>query len=280
MTAYAHDVDVDATGVAWVSGLGGMRGYWTDGVHHDPLTGAVRRATPLEPIPYAGGGLRRRCRQRRATRAAGCTTACGPPAPTSSDGPALGQGYKPGELVMGTEEWFNSTTCDGEGQFVISSLEGSYNGEGWKLDAGEAVPPQDGRHLEPKDKEATIPLEQLLGALLRPRQRPDRVRLVRPGHAHPRHQRPDESDPGRLLPARTAATCGRPTGTATTSIVADNARGIDVLKFNAAGKKASKDRKEVVAPKMSEAQQGFLANLDRKLAPDAELGWLCPLPVD
>ncbi len=57
VTAYAHDVDVDDQGVAWVSGLGGMRGYWTDGVHHDPLTGRSRRATPVKPIPYAGGGL-------------------------------------------------------------------------------------------------------------------------------------------------------------------------------------------------------------------------------
>ena len=56
-TAYSHDVDVDDMGIAWVSGLGGMRGYWTDGVHQDPLTGAARRATPLEPIPYAGGGF-------------------------------------------------------------------------------------------------------------------------------------------------------------------------------------------------------------------------------
>ena len=48
-------------------------------------------------------------------------------------GPALGQGYRPGRKpMMGTEEWFNSSLCDGEGQFVISSLEGSYDGEGWR----------------------------------------------------------------------------------------------------------------------------------------------------
>ena len=63
-------------------------------------------------------------------------------------------------------------------------------------------------------------------------------------------------------------------------IVADNARGIDILKLDAGGKKASEERKELVAPKMSQAQQCFLASLDRKLAPDPVLGWVCPLPID
>jgi len=56
-TAYSHDVDVDDAGVAWVSGRGGMRGYWTEGMHYDPLIGSVREATAVDPIPYAGGGL-------------------------------------------------------------------------------------------------------------------------------------------------------------------------------------------------------------------------------
>ena len=57
MTAYSHDVQVDDAGVAWVSGDGGTRGYWTDGRHYDPLERRYRDATPLKPIPYAGGGL-------------------------------------------------------------------------------------------------------------------------------------------------------------------------------------------------------------------------------
>jgi hypothetical protein len=56
-TAYSHDVQVDDMGIAWVSGDGGTRGYWTEGRHFDPLEGERRRATPLDPIPYAGGGL-------------------------------------------------------------------------------------------------------------------------------------------------------------------------------------------------------------------------------
>ena len=59
VTCYSHDVQVDDAGIASVSGDGGIRGYWTNGRHRDPLTGESRRATPLNPIPYAGGGLPR-----------------------------------------------------------------------------------------------------------------------------------------------------------------------------------------------------------------------------
>ena len=56
VTDYAHDVQVDAQGVAWVSGAGGVRGYWTSGSHRNPLTGATEAATGCKPIPYAGSG--------------------------------------------------------------------------------------------------------------------------------------------------------------------------------------------------------------------------------
>src|SRR4051794_32572467 len=56
VTDYAHDVQVDSRGVAWVSGAGGVRGYWTSGEHRNPLTGDVQTATGCKPIPYAGSG--------------------------------------------------------------------------------------------------------------------------------------------------------------------------------------------------------------------------------
>src|SRR5207302_5163235 len=56
VTDYVHDVQVDAAGVAWVSGEGGVRGYWTSGRHRNPVTGRVQTATGCRPIPYAGGG--------------------------------------------------------------------------------------------------------------------------------------------------------------------------------------------------------------------------------
>jgi hypothetical protein len=55
-SGYVHDVQVDAAGIAWVSGEGGLRGYWTAGEHRNPLTGAVETATPCDPIPYGGAG--------------------------------------------------------------------------------------------------------------------------------------------------------------------------------------------------------------------------------
>ena len=57
VTAYSHDVQVDDMGIAWVSGDGGTRGYWTEGRHRDPLPVKTRAATPLDPIPYGGGGF-------------------------------------------------------------------------------------------------------------------------------------------------------------------------------------------------------------------------------
>jgi hypothetical protein len=55
-SGYVHDVQVDAQGVAWVTGQGGVRGYWTRGNHRNPLTGKVETATGCKPIPYAGAG--------------------------------------------------------------------------------------------------------------------------------------------------------------------------------------------------------------------------------
>lgn len=56
VTDYAHDVQVDAAGIAWVSGAGGVRGYWARGTHRDPVSGATREATGCAPIPYGGSG--------------------------------------------------------------------------------------------------------------------------------------------------------------------------------------------------------------------------------
>ncbi len=58
---YAHDVDVDDHGIAWVSGRGGVRGYATQGRWRDPLTDTMRNARPWDPILAAawyGQGLR------------------------------------------------------------------------------------------------------------------------------------------------------------------------------------------------------------------------------
>ena len=56
-TAYTHSADVDQHGLAWTSGFGGVRGYYTQGRHWDPMLGEERWATATDPIPYAGGSV-------------------------------------------------------------------------------------------------------------------------------------------------------------------------------------------------------------------------------
>jgi len=278
VTAYAHDVDVDATGVAWVSGLGGMRGYWTDGMHRDPRDGVLKRATPLDPVPYAGGGFPDDAVNEVAAPGGWMHNGLRPAGADIKHGPDLGQGYKPGELVMGTEEWFNSTTCDGEGQFTIASLKGSYDGQGWRST------PQDKFRLKkvgtwsPKDKEGTIQLNScsahyfdLQNGLIAYGWYGQGTRIL------------DISNPENPI----QVAYFRPDGGNVWAsywygdyvIVADNARGIDILKMTAGQKKASAARKEVVAPTMSAAQQSFLRQVaSEEFAPDPSLGWVCPLP--
>ena len=48
LTDYVHSVDVDKNGVAWASGAGGVRGYWTRGRHYDPVKKVKRTAKKAE----------------------------------------------------------------------------------------------------------------------------------------------------------------------------------------------------------------------------------------
>ena len=129
VTAYSHDVQVDDDGIAWVSGDGGTRGYWTEGHHRDPLTGKKRKATALEPIPYAGGGLPTSVTadqtggfEHNAWR------------PVGDDAPQGDPRYRRGELLLMTEEDFfdPNLACSERGMFSIASLQGSFNGEAWR----------------------------------------------------------------------------------------------------------------------------------------------------
>lgn len=276
-TAYSHDVDVDATGVAWVSGLGGMRGYWTDGVHQDPLTGGVRRATPIDPIPYGGGGFPDDAVDEVNNPGGWMHNGLRPAGADLKHGPKLGQGYKPGELVMGTEEDFNATTCDGEGQFTIASLEGSYDGEGWRSTPDNKFRLKTVGTWSPKDKEGTIQLNSCSAHYFDLQNR-----LVAYGWYGQGTRILDISNPEEPM----QVAYFRPNGGNVWAsywygqyvIVADNARGIDILKLDTGAKKASESRQEVVAPRMSEAQQSFLReSAAESWAPDEQLGWACPL---
>lgn len=101
----SHDVQVDGTGVAWVSGTDAIRGYWTAGSHADPQTGQTRDATPTAPIAYGGGTVPR------------------------SEGELsrfMHNSARSGDLLLGTEEVI--TECAGAGELVISSLAGHTDG--------------------------------------------------------------------------------------------------------------------------------------------------------
>jgi len=126
-TDYVHDVQVDGHGVAWVSGRGGVRGYWTSGVHHDPLLDRPRRATAQDPVPYAGGGVSELAAESRFMH-----NSFHPVGARQGDGGATGDGHgRPDDLIYTTEESFVDG-CAGDGVLVISSLADSYDGQGWR----------------------------------------------------------------------------------------------------------------------------------------------------
>ncbi|MFI6047943.1 LVIVD repeat-containing protein [Nocardia sp. NPDC051321] len=124
-TDYVHDVQVDELGVAWASGRGGVRGYWTAGMHKDPVTGKLRMATANEPVPYAGGGIKETAAPSKFMH-----NSFRPVGGRSKDGGGSGH-WDNGNLIYATEESFVDG-CAGDGVLVIASLEGSYGGEGWR----------------------------------------------------------------------------------------------------------------------------------------------------
>ena len=127
-TDYAHDVQVDAAGVAWASGRGGVRGYWTKGRHYDPLLGDYRIATADDPVPYGGGGLEETVFPFRTSS----RFMHNAERPLGTDAPDP----KYGNLIFATEEEFAGGAfpngCANDGPLFIASLDGSYNGEAWR----------------------------------------------------------------------------------------------------------------------------------------------------
>ena len=120
-TSYAHDVQVDARGIAWVSGDGGVRGYWVRGRHRDPVDGRVKTATGCNPVPYAGGG----------TTLGRLSTRDGLMHNAWRDLHAKVDGHR-GDVLYATEEVTGAASCAGFGRFAVYDLRGSFRGEGWR----------------------------------------------------------------------------------------------------------------------------------------------------
>jgi hypothetical protein len=121
ITDYAHDVQVDAQGVAWVSGAGGVRGYWTEGKHKNPVTGKVEKATACKPVPYGGGGTPKESTPSRFMHNSWRNTTLSIP----------GESRSKGMVLFGTEE-NTVTACEESGRFASYDIRGSLHGEGWK----------------------------------------------------------------------------------------------------------------------------------------------------
>lgn len=284
VTAYAHDVQVDPMGIAWVSGDGGTRGYWTSGRHLDPLTGQERDATPLDPIPYAGGGLPAAVVEDKdggfehnAWRPVGDT------APSDAR-------YRNGELLLVSEEDFGPATdaCRNKGQFTIASLAGSYDGDAWRSTKDDPFRLNVVGTWNPYQKEGSRPQGQynplanfcsahyfdVDGALVTMAWYGEGTRFL------------DISDPANP----TQVAYWRPDdGIVWASYLhnglvytADRTRGVDILRLTAsasAARAGGPRRRGVAAPRMRKKQLRFLARQARSVRVDPATGGLCLLTV-
>jgi len=279
VTAYSHDVDVDGAGVAWVSGAGGIRGFHTRGWRYDWTQKRWRTATAVDPVPYAGGGIGDDAVDEVDTPGGFMHNAFRPAGRTLRDGPKPTWGTPPGSVVLGTEEDFNDTLCDGEGQFVISSLRGSFRAQGWKSTPEAPFRLETVGTWSPKGKEATVGGLPFCSA----HYFEVKDRLIAYAWYGQGTRFLDVSD------ARNPVQVGyyRPDGGNVWAsyfhrglvYTADHTRGIDILRPTANMAAARRAGEDLAAPEMSAAQQAFLRAEAVGLRADPQLGWLCPLPV-
>ena len=122
-TDYSHDVDVDANGIAWTSGRGGLLGYATRGRWRDPRTDTMRVAKPWDPILIAGGGI-----EGGADGVAQPQTDFIHNAARPLDGTVRASNVPDGNIVLMTEEDF-TTPCDQGGRIVAADITDSLGGE-------------------------------------------------------------------------------------------------------------------------------------------------------
>jgi hypothetical protein len=271
VTDYAHDVQVDADGVAWVSGAGGVRGYWTEGDHLNPLTGQVETATACSPIPAAGGGTPSEATPSRfmhnSWRNVNATIPGG-------DDPDTAEDETLGQVLYGTEENITSN-CASSGRFATYDLRGSWNGEGWKdiADTKFRMTPLDTWTPRKADDSG---FEDGATACASAHYLDDRGDGILAYAFYGQGTRfLDVSDPtdirqiGYFRPdgASTWAPYWRQVGEEWFVFIADSARGVDIVKFT-----GSAGTTPTVAPPPLQA-----AARAPQLKMDERLGYLCPL---
>ncbi|MFN2465348.1 MAG: LVIVD repeat-containing protein [Candidatus Dormibacteria bacterium] len=118
-TDYDHDVDLDATGIAWISGSGHVRGFWTSGQHLNPVSGRVETATACDPIPAGGGNTNE-----------GQISVQGGVIHNSFRNMTLAVDGRKGDVHAATEE-VTTSDCAESGRFVTYDLAGSMQGQDW-----------------------------------------------------------------------------------------------------------------------------------------------------
>ncbi len=280
-TAYSHDVQVDDAGIAWVSGDGGTRGYHTSGRHYDSFDQRVRTATPLDPIPYAGGGLPASVVgdenggfEHNAWR------------PVGRSAPKGDSRYRRGELLLATEEDFGPAeeACRNRGQFTIASLKGSYRSEAWRSRPGNKFRLKAVGTWNPYQKEGSRPI----GGPYDPNANfcsahyfdvdGSTVTYAWYGEGTRFLDISDPEDPTQFAYWRPDD------GIVWASYMhdgyvytADRNRGVDVLKLTGGAKAARASGREVSAPAPSKRQRVFLASMATQYRVDPGTAGLCLL---
>jgi hypothetical protein len=283
VTAYSHDVQVDRAGIAWVSGDGGTRGYWTRGRHYDPVEGTVRRATALDPVPYGGGGL--------PESVTGDTTGGfehNAWRPVGASAPQSDPRYRDGKLLLATEEDFGpaSEGCQNRGKFTIASLEGSFDGQAWGSTAQDPYRLDVVGSWSPFGQEGSRPPEgpfpelanfcsahyfDVDGGTVTYAWYGEGTRFL------------DISDPENP----TQFAYWRPDdGIVWASYMhrgfvytADRTRGVDVLRLTSAAASAARANREVTAPAWSAKHRRFLTRQARRFKADPGTAYICLLEV-
>jgi hypothetical protein len=280
-TAYSHDVQVDDAGIAWVSGDGGTRGYYTSGRHYDSFDQRKRTATPLDPIPYAGGGLPASVVgdenggfEHNAWR------------PVGRSAPKADSRYRKGELMLATEEDFGPAeeACSKRGQFTIASLKGSYGGEAWRSRPGNKFRVKAVGTWNPYQKEGSRPI----GGPYDPNANfcsahyfdvdGSTVTYAWYGEGTRFLDISDPEDPTQFAYWRPVD------GIVWASYLhdgyvytADRNRGVDVLKLTGGAKAARASGREVSAPAPSKRQRAFLTQAATQYRVDPGTAGLCLL---
>ena len=293
VTDYAHDVQVDNQGIAWVSGRGGVRGYLTKGRHWDPVEEKMRAAFPWDPVPYAGGGgpvawkatgpavvhnSERPIDGEPGDRDGGYWSRDPerPERPSAEDGSDYAAyGFEPGELLYITHEDFNGS-CAERGRFYIASLRGSYNGEGWRSTPEDpfSLDILSSWHAWEQEGSSTT-TSNCSGHYFR--MKDGLVYMSWYGQGTRVLDITNPYEPIQIAYFRPTTTSSyTPMLYKDLVYVADSSRGIDILRLSEGAFQASAARQEVVAPPLTEAQIRAEA---ARYKPDPVMGWSCRIPI-